>query len=214
MTHYTLEDWADFARERTPREAAGAMQQHLDSGCAVCSKVLQMWMGVLEVARRERDFDVPEPGVRCVKALFNIAGPERAEGLPVRYTRLLFNSLAEPCRAGIRGVEASTYHWLFEEGNWLLDLHVKPLPDDSHVSIAGQILERMESEPGYEGHEVAVMHDKVQLARTITNEFGEFQLEVPVGGELLIMVRLKGKSILVSRLPEHPATRRSLRESP
>lgn len=213
MTHYSLEEWADFARVRASGETVALMQSHLDQGCAACSEVLKMWRSVLQVAGREAGFEAPASGVRCAKTMFHLARPERVESLPIRLARLVFSSFAEPLREGVRSSEASACHLLFEEGNWLLDLHVKPQAERHVVSLAGQILEREQSEPAYSGNTVAVMREKDELARTTTNEFGEFQLEFRPGGDLLLTVILEGKSVLVSALPGFTSGHSGIREA-
>lgn len=121
---------------------------------------------------------------------------------PLRMARLVFSTLGEPLRAGVRGAaEAATCYLLFEEGNWLLDLHVKPQAESNRVSVAGQILERQQSEPAYDGFTVAVLREKVELASTKTNEFGEFQLEFSPADDLLLTVVLEGRPVLASALP-------------
>lgn len=199
--HFTLEEWSDFARQRATDESAAAMQSHLDRGCAECAHIEAMWRSVLAVAGRESRFEAPESGVRYARALFSVAGPQKPESLPVRFARLVFSSFAEPLREGVRGAESGTCHLLFEEGNWLLDLHLKPHPERYRVSMVGQILERLQTRPAYDGHSVAIVHEKVELVRAETNEFGEFQLEFSPDDELLLSVRLSGESVLVSALP-------------
>ena len=145
-------------------------------------------------------FGAPDSGVRYDQALPAPAG--RPEALPpLRMARLVFSTCGEPLREGVRGVEAVTCHMLFEEGNWLLDLHVKPQAESNLVSVAGQILERRQSEPAYDGFTVAVLREKVELACATTNEFGEFQLEFSPADDLLLTVVLEGRSVLVSALP-------------
>jgi hypothetical protein len=207
MTHYSPEDWADFARQRATPESVAKMQGHLDEGCAACALVLGMWRSVLEVAAREPGFQVPESGVRCAKALYNIARPEKAGGLPLRMARLVFSSFAEPLREGVRGAEASTYHLLFEEGNWLLDLHVKPQAELNRISVAGQILDRMQADRVYENSTVAILREREELARTTTNEFGEFQMEFSPANDVILTVGLEGQAVLVSALPGQAAGR-------
>lgn len=201
VTHYSLEEWSDFARERASAESAARMQHHLDEGCAACAQVLGLWRSVLEVASRETDFQVPESGVQCAKALFGIARPEKTGNLPVRLARLVFSSCDEALREGVRGAGAATSHLLYEEGNHLLDLHIKPVAERSLVSLAGQILDRVHPDHVYENSMVAILHQNDELARTATNEFGEFQLEFSPGDNLMLTVNLVGEAVLVSALP-------------
>lgn len=183
------------------------MQRHLAEGCAACAQVLEMWRSVLEVASRETGFQVPESGVECAKALFGIARPEKPDSLPLRLAHLVFSSSAEPMRAGVRGAGASTCHLLFEEGDYLLDLHVKPEAERNLVSVAGQILDRAQSDRMYENSVVAVRRQNQEIAHTATNEFGEFQLEFPPGDYLMLTVSLEGEFVLVSALPAPPDPR-------
>ncbi len=201
VTHYSLEEWSDFARNRALAESAAKMQRHLDEGCDACTQVLEMWRSVLEVARRETDFQVPESGVQYARALYGIARPERRDSLPLRLARLVFSSSEEPLREGVRGAAAATTHLLFEEGNYMLDLHLKPEAERDLVSMAGQILDRAHPDHVYENSAVAILRQNDELARTATNEFGEFQLVFGPGGNLMLTVNLEGEGVLVSALP-------------
>ena len=204
VTHYDLEEWSDFARNTAPAVSAAKMQRHLDEGCDACAQVLGMWRSLLEVAGREADFQVPESGVESAKALYRIARPERTDSLMVRLARLVFSSSAEPLREGVRGAAAATSHLLFEEGNYLLDLHMKPEAGRGLVSVAGQILDRAHPDHVYENRIVAILRRNDELARTATNEFGEFQMEFSSGDNLMLTVNLEGEAVLVSVLPGHP----------
>ena len=117
------------------------------------------------------------------------------------WARLVFSSAAEPLRAGIRGTAASTSHLLFEEGNYLVDLHIKPEENRGTVSVAGQILDRAQSLRVYENTSVAILRQTEELARTATNELGEFQLEFPPDDNLMLRVNLEGELVLLSALP-------------
>jgi hypothetical protein len=199
--HYSLEEWSDFARKRAPVRSMEEMRRHLNAGCAPCAQVLAMWRSVLEVARRETDFQVPESGAWRAKALYSIAAPQRADSLPLRLARLVFSSSVEPLRVGVRGDEVSTCHLLFEEGYYVLDLHLKPEAERNVVSLAGQILDRSQSERSYRNTMVTLLCRNRELTRTTTNAFGEFQLEFSPGEDLLLAVRIDGEFVLVSALP-------------
>ena len=121
------------------------------------------------------------------------------------------------CGWASAGAGASTSHLLFEEGNYLLDLHIKPEEERGIVSVAGQILDRAESLRVYANSSVTVLRQMEELARTTTNELGEFQLEFPPDDNLMLTVNLEGKSVLVSALPglnpvseNHHATKPSI----
>jgi hypothetical protein len=200
LTHFSLEEWSDFARKRAPHSLIEQMQRHLDDGCDSCARVLTLWSSVLEVASRETGFQLPESGTRLAKALYGIPRHLR-ESLTLRLARLVFSSSAQPLCQGVRGAETATSHMLFEEGNYLLDLHLKPDAERNLVSVAGQILDRADSDRLYGNQPVSILRQNVELARTSTNEFGEFQLEFGPGEGILLAVRLEGDSVLVSALP-------------
>jgi hypothetical protein len=67
--------------------------------------------------------------------------------------------------------------------------------------VAGQILDRAESLRVYANSSVAVLRQMAELARTTTNDLGEFQLEFPPDDNLMLTVHLEGKTVLVSALP-------------
>jgi hypothetical protein len=201
MKHFSLEEWLDFARKRAPSESIAEMQRHLAESCTECARIVATWNAALDVASREKRFQAPESGVRCAKALFNIAPPEKAAGLDLHVARLVFSSFGQPAMEGARGAGASSCHLLFEGSNWLLDLHMKPEAERDHVSVAGQILDRAQSEKGYRGRCVTVLRQRTELARTTTNEFGEFHMEFSPGEDLMLTVDLEGKSVLISALP-------------
>jgi hypothetical protein len=166
-----------------------------------------MWESVLEVASRDIGFQLPDPGAEQAKTLYRIARPERADSLPLRFARLVFPSSAEPLREGVRSAQASTSHLLFEEGNYLLDLHMKPETERNVVSMAGQILDRADSDRVYENSTVTILRRTELLARTVTNQFGEFHLEFSPVDDPMLTVRLEGKVVLVSHLPGSSARR-------
>ena len=200
VTHFSLEEWSDFARGRAAGESE-AMRRHLDEGCATCSEILAMWTSVLEVAGREKDFQVPESGVYCAKALYGVAQPEVSAIFPLRFARLVYSSTAVPLHEGIRHSGKSALHALFEEGNYVLDLYIKPHDGRDLVSAVGQILDRAQSDRMYQNSNVTILREGEVVARTTTNEFGEFHLTFRPDDNLLLTVSLEGECVLVSALP-------------
>ena len=78
------------------------------------------------------------------------------------------------------------------------------------MSVAGQILDRGQNALRvYANSSVTVLRQMEELARTATNELGEFQLEFPPDDNLMLTVNLEGEAMLVSALPgaEPPSAR-------
>ena len=145
---------------------------------------------------------IPEDLVERVTQLLAVGGIR-----PVRLARLVFCTFAGPLREGVRGAAATTCHMLFEEGNWLVDLHLKPQPDGNRICMAGQVLQRSPSEPLDRGHTVAVVREQVESAQATTNDLGEFKLEFIPAEDLALMVNLPGESVLVADLQEFAAAK-------
>src|SRR5271155_3320337 len=96
------------------------MQEHIDDGCKKCAASLQMWRGVLEVARDEITFTPPADVVRVVKSQFAALIPQASHGV-----RLVFDSQLQPVTAGVRG-SASARQFLYETDDYYIDLRVEP----------------------------------------------------------------------------------------
>ena len=125
MSHFTLEDWVDFARVAAPTKKRTAMQQHLDQGCQKCSSTLKIWTKVLELASRESSYQPPESAVHWAKALFR---PQQRENrLPVTgiIAQLLFDSFRQPLLAGVRGAGKSARRLLYHSGGYKVDVSDK-----------------------------------------------------------------------------------------
>jgi hypothetical protein len=197
--HFSLEEWADFGRERASEEARAEMEQHLVQGCARCAQVLELWKTVQDMARREQTFEPPANAVRCAKAMFSAMPLARAANLTLRIARLA--GFRQPVLEGVRGAAPAASHFLFQEGAMLLDLYLQPQAGSDVVSVVGQLLDSARPERRFENQPVAVIHDQRALARTTTNEFGEFRLEFEQDENLLLAIELEDEWYLVSPLP-------------
>lgn len=71
VTHYSLDQWVDFARHQVDSESAAQMQRHLDGGCAVCAEVLATWRRVMEAAGVDAGLQVPEEIVAAAKEYYH-----------------------------------------------------------------------------------------------------------------------------------------------
>ena len=159
-----------------------------------------MWTKVLEVASREKDLEVPESGVRCAKALYGITQLGIPATFPLRIARLVYSNSEGLVREGVRNSGEAPFHALFDEGNYVLDLYLKAHEGRDLVSAVGQILDRAQADRMYENTSVTVLREGEVVARTATNEFGEFHLTFRPGDNLMLTVSLDGECVLVSVL--------------
>ena len=201
--HFSLEEWADFGRGRTTESVGAEMERHLSEGCARCARVLGLWKGVLDLARQEEAFEPPANAVRCAKALYAAFPP--AKESKRRFTMAHLAGFPPTAMEGVRAAAPSPNHFLFKAGDLLLDIHLQPQSASETISIVGQVLDCTHPDKRFENQPVALVRRKDALARTTTNEFGEFRLEFKPDEDLLLMIELDQESYLVSRLPSRRA---------
>ena len=176
------------------------MERHLQQGCSDCARTLEFWRGVLDAASREAAFEPPDNVLRCAKALYSAFPPDKKSGLNLRVARL-----AEYGQQALEGVRASPgpigTHLLFREGTVLLDTCVRPMRASESVSLMGQVVDSAQLNVRLEDRQVSVVRASNALAKTTTNEFGEFHLEFEPDEDLFLIIELENQSYLVSHLP-------------
>lgn len=199
--HFTVEEWADFSRGKAAPGARAEMEHHLTQGCSKCSQIVQLWRSVLETAARESAFEPPAAAVRCAKALYAALPPLQASKMSLRIARLA--GFGQPALEGVRaaGAGAAPSHFLFQEGTLLLDMYLQPQPTSARISVVGQVMDSTRPDQPFENQPVVLVRGGDALARTSTNEFGEFRLEFEPDDDLLLMIELENRLYLVSPLP-------------
>jgi hypothetical protein len=177
MKHFSLEKWADFARDVAGQVEKNAMQNHLECGCKECAKLYSTWKRIHEVARRESAYSPPESGVRTVKGLGTIHGLSKVSRMKAAMAQLLFDSARSPLPAGVRSDSVTARQLLYGLNNYRVDLRIQPQEDSDKVAVVGQILDS--SDPD---HAIGILHvvlrkGKKIIAESMTNRYGEFHLE-------------------------------------
>ncbi|MFZ0214230.1 MAG: hypothetical protein WAL55_16105 [Candidatus Acidiferrales bacterium] len=194
MEHFSLEQWADFARNILEGKDKMEMQAHLETGCKRCASALSTWMRVSDVASRERAFQPPDTAVRSVKGLLAING--RPAKAPI--AQLLFDSFRSPAAEGIRSTATVARQLLYGHGNYRIDLRMEPQFNSDKVSLVGQVLNSAKSAETAFQVPVMLLRGRKVLAKSLTNEFGEFHLECDLAGRLeLQLVLPRGMAIKI-----------------
>jgi len=178
MRHFSSHQWADFVRNVSGDKEKAEMQAHLETGCKRCSKALGAWSRVRDAFAREQSYRPPENVVRTAKTLVAIAG--RTEGVPI--ARLLFDSLLAPALAGVRSGASAPRQMLFGIGDYRIDVRIERSANT--MTLTGQML--VSTDPARPVRDVAVKLTKGRetLAISRTNEFGEFELDSSLTGDL------------------------------
>ncbi|MGA8314108.1 MAG: hypothetical protein WB755_29045 [Terriglobales bacterium] len=182
MKHFGEEAWADLVRDVSAPAMKAMMQQHINDGCDKCQIALQVWQTILSMARSENAFTPPDDVVRVSKSQFAAAVSGAKHGL-----RLLFDSNLQPVTAGVRG-SVSARQFLYETDDYYIDLRVEPRRDSDSACVVGQVLNRTGTERAAQNVPVRVHSGALLLAETVTNQFGEFQLEFEAGNNLCLSI--------------------------
>lgn len=90
--------------------------------------------------------------------------------------RLIFDSFRQPLPAGMRASQASARQLVYEYGNIVVDVLVHPLGSGGIV-LVGQVLNPAEPEEKNDEIPVILISRSRTVMSTLTNRFGEFNLE-------------------------------------
>ena len=182
MKHFSEEAWADLVRDVTAPAMKTMMQQHINDGCGKCETAQQVWQTVLVIARSENDFAPPDDVVRVSKSQFAVAVSGAKRGL-----RLLFDSNLQPVTAGVRG-SVSARQFLYETDDYYIDLRLEPRRDSDSACVVGQVLNRTGNKRAAQKIPVRLHAGTSPLGETVTNQFGEFQLEFEASHNLCLTI--------------------------
>ena len=186
MAHFTLEQWADFARNTLKTKSKAEMQAHLDTGCKRCGGALTIWTRVREVSAREHAYEPPAGTVRIVKSMLPRPGKSRKQAV----LDLLFDSALAPALAGVRSTTSTARQLLYAAGAYRIDLRMEPQLDTERVSLMGQVLNSADPTQMIPTIPVTLIQNNKAVTSTETGDFGEFQLECKLTAHLQLRLKL------------------------
>jgi hypothetical protein len=198
MKHYAIDQWADFTRGVLAEEQRTPMQGHLDRGCQKC-RHLSDFTAKLAVTCTSLAMDpVPESTVRLARAIFPVRVPDRPKRgnrLPIE---LIFDSFLAPSAVGLRATWQVGWQGLYRAGNCSIDLRIDPELSSSRAVCVGQITNHALPEQEMGSLPVCLRSGKLIVAETLSNRFGEFQMEYDQQSQLKLCIHLRdSKSIQV-----------------
>jgi hypothetical protein len=177
MAHFSSQDWIDFARNLASPQDAAAMKTHLQSGCESCAKEKATWSKMAAFAKAEAQFEPPEHIVNMAKALVQARKPEKALRLR-EIAELVFDSFLTPQLAGVRSVAGvGSRQLLYRAGEVMIDVRFEANDESERFAVTGQVFRDQGSKVGMTRIPISLISGKNELARTSTNQFGEFYLE-------------------------------------
>jgi hypothetical protein len=190
MRHYSVEKLVDFARNVIHEDEKTEMQSHLDTGCSKCSKELNLWRRLHQVAQRESAYEPSGGAVRTVNAAFANQRIARTRNAKSEIVTLLFDSFRGPILAGVRSAGSGSRQLLYGAANYRIDVRFEPQIDSEKIVLIGQVLNSTDPEDRLDQMPVALLKGRKVVAESVTGQFGEFQIECDMEGALRLKVRL------------------------
>jgi hypothetical protein len=184
MSHFAEQEWIEFTREKVTPERHEAMQQHLDAACEACWKAFELWRHALAIADREAGYQPPESAVRSVKGTFALYKPVGVGSRVREIAQLILDTFEQPMLAGVRSANSAARQLLYKAGPFQIDVRLAPVLGSGRVSLAGQVMNAEAPKKGLHELPVVLRSGELKRARTMTNQFGEFQLEFEPAEEL------------------------------
>jgi hypothetical protein len=134
----------------------------------------------------------PEAAVRNARAIFPIRRPERPERAIRIPIELIYDSFLVPASAGMRSSWQVGWQGLYRVGDCSLDLRIEPELQSSRAAVIGQISNHTLPEIEMANIPVCLRSGSLVVAETVSNRFGEFQMEYEQQGRLQLCVYLDG----------------------
>jgi hypothetical protein len=177
MAHFSSREWIDYVRNMVSPQDAEAMTNHLKSGCDSCEKEKATWNKLATFAKTEAEFEPPENVVNMAKAL--VQAPKREKAFRIReIAELVFDSLMTPQLAGVRSAAGvGSRQLLYRAGEVMIDVRFESSDESERFALTGQVFREQGSKVGMTRVPISLISGKNELARTSTNQFGEFYLE-------------------------------------
>ena len=200
MTHFKDAQWVNYVRGAATTESQRLIRQHLSVGCAECLETEKLWSEVYASAQRELDYAPPEDAVRLAKASFFPVEPERTSVL-AQIAELIFDSISQPLASAFRGgldtVASGARTLLYQSGDIRVDMWVEGR-SPNRINVMGQVLNLHQSDQMVTKAKVVLLEGERSLARTATNELGEFQLEFRMHDDMRLAIEVAmGRNVII-----------------
>lgn len=204
--HFDITEWADYARNMAKPDQHSQMQSHLAAGCLKCEKIEQLFARFAVVCAREVAYKVPESAERRAKALFSIGSEPRLSPLQRMWASLVYDSLNDPQPAGVRGTHQINRQVLFHAGDYSVDLRFEHEKGSASMVLVGQISNQKAPEDLMANVPVILLAGEREVTRSISNSFGEFQMEYIPETDLRLLMPLESRGqeleVVLGRAPQ------------
>jgi len=197
MTHFSIDEWADFVRDVTLGHKRGGMQQHLDSGCRECLKTANIWRTVMELSQLERMSEPPASATKVASAYFGLVQQAFIAPGGIEIAKLAFDSFQREL-TGERGAAAHmARQLLFKCGSFCVDVRLEPKPGSDQVVLLGQVIDAEKPLKGFGQVPVSLLSSGDKVSETMTNQFGEFNFAFQALRQVQLFFGMKQRALVV-----------------
>jgi len=204
--HFDITEWADYARKLATPEQSSQMQAHLAGGCFKCEKIEQLFGKFAAVCVRESAYKIPENTERVVKALFSMGREPRRSPLQRLWASLVYDSKNDPQPVGVRAAHQISRQVMFHAGDYSVDLRFEHEKGSASMVLVGQISNQNAPEDLMANVPVILLAGEREVTRSISNSFGEFQMEYVPETDLRLLVPLENRGqeleVVLGRAPQ------------
>jgi hypothetical protein len=204
--HFDITEWADYVRNVVSAERHEQMLAHLRSGCAKCEKVHGILSRFAVICLREAAFEIPRVAEQQGKALIDLAKAPRPTALQRLWASLVYDSLNDPQPVGVRGTHQINRQVLFHAGDYSVDLRFEHEKGSASMVLVGQIANQKAPEETLANVPVILVAGNREVTRSISNTFGEFQLEYVPESDLRLLLPLESRGqeleVLLGKTPQ------------
>jgi len=169
------------------------MVEHL-AGCGSCQSDAEFCSEVGQVCQRLEEYAVPDAVTRMARAIF----PKRVAERPKRTFRLpiqlIYDSFLVPAPAGLRANWQVGWQGLYHAGDCSVDVRIEPELKSRRAALIGQITNHLLPEVEMGNIPVSLRAGKQVVVETLSNRFGEFQMEYEQQARLKLCILLEDGS--------------------
>jgi hypothetical protein len=193
VRHFDITEWVDYVRNAVPHEQHEQMLAHLQAGCCKCEKVRVLLTRFAAICTREAAYEVPRFVEQHVKAMMGAAKVPLPSMLQRIWASLVYDSVSDPQPVGVRGTHQINRQVLFQAGDYSVDLRFEHEKGSASIVLVGQIANQNAPDEILANVPVILVAGNRELTRSLSNSFGEFQLEYVPEGDLRLLVPLESR---------------------
>ena len=196
MNHFAIDQWVDFSRGLAAAADGARMSAHLASGCPECCRLASFTEKLAQACYSSAGTEVPEPALRLARAIFPVRvqdRPRRGNRIPIE---LIFDSFLVPAPAGLRATWQVGWQGLYRAGDCSVDVRIEPELKSSRAAVIGQITNHVTPEFDMSNLPVSLRVGKLVVAETLSNRFGEFQMEYDEQAQLKLQINLPESKVI------------------